>query len=127
LKEKSEEYDSLQKEIKEKQKEHDKQLQKLRNGLEDNQQETVSGLRKSFEDEKKKMIEDFQVQAAVTKAKTDQRTAELRSDYEKLLRNKEQSSQASLSELKNALKNAQEELSQKVMQILTLKEESQEV
>ncbi len=103
-------------------KQHEKELEDLRESFEGNQQVGQEALKKQFELQRQKFIENAQVQADVAKAKFDQRMAELRFDYEKLLRAKEASSQAMLAEKNAEIEKAQEEIAQRNLTIVGLKD-----
>ena len=110
---KEDEYSTLEKKMRIKKEKYEKELEKLRNGFEGNQQQAMEDMKLEFEKVKQKMTEDFQVQGMVAKAKADQRMSELRFDYEKLLRAKEQAIQSTIQDYKMQIDKLQEELAQR--------------
>jgi DNA transposition AAA+ family ATPase len=101
---------------------YEKELQKLKAALEGNKQERIDDLKREFDKEKKKMQEDYAVQLMIAKAKADQKMSEIRFDYEKLLRAKEQAVQNTISENKALIDRLQEDMAQRNQTINELKD-----
>ncbi len=108
--------ESAKLEVSNRDKQHKRELATIRSELEGDKQDLLEEWKRGFEKEKQELIEQQQAQLTIARARADQRLAEIRADYEKLLRTKEKDIQEKMAVLKVTLDKTQEELAQQRIQ-----------